>query len=141
MMNKSFSKLSMNICEQSFSQQPCKSVWGDCLCARRLPSDPFPLASPTSGCQNDANPHPVASLIEGEINRLLLAASASNTHKTYQTGWRVFCTFMGHQLDGGHTASPEDVRKFITWLSLQRFAPSMIATYVPGVGYHHKICS
>ena len=73
------------------------------------------------------------------MSRLLMASSTSNTHKTYRTGWRAFCSFK--RFDGNIPASSEDVRRFIAWLSLQRLAPSTIATYVAGVGYFHKIKS
>lgn len=75
------------------------------------------------------------------MSRLLMASSTSNTHKTYRTGWRAFCSFKHHRFDSNIPASSEDVRHFIAWLSLQRMAPSTIATYVAGVGYFHKIRS
>ncbi|XP_038050475.1 uncharacterized protein LOC119723727 [Patiria miniata] len=75
------------------------------------------------------------------MNRLILASSTSNTHKTYRTGWRAFCSFKHNGFVENSPASPEDVRHFIAWLSLQGLAPSTIATYVAGVGYHHKIRS
>ena len=68
-----------------------------------------------------------------------MAASTENTHKTYQNGWRAFCSFMNQRLGASFPASSGDVQRFIAWLSLQRFAPSMIATYVSAVGYFYKI--
>ncbi len=80
-------------------------------------------------------------MVEGEISRLLTAALAPNTHKTYQVGWRAFCQFK--QLSGAYEfvspASVQDVREFVASLSIQNLAPATIATYVSGVGYVHKL--
>ncbi len=36
-------------------------------------------------------------------------------------------------------ASPQDIHRFVAGLSLQKLAPSTIATYVSGVGFYHKV--
>ncbi len=63
---------------------------------------------------------------------------ATNTHKTYAAGWNKFCQFwqQGNNLNG--PVSAEAVQQFVAWLSLQRFAPSTITTYVSAVGFYHK---
>ena len=77
-------------------------------------------------------------MLAGEV-RLLSVAFASNTQKTYQTGWRAFCQFRILRLDCNFVATVQDVREFVAWLSLRQLAPGSIATYVSGVGFHHKI--
>ncbi len=78
-------------------------------------------------------------MVESEIDRLLNAAMAHNTHKTYATGWKAFCLFRQRQHLGWSPASVAEVRHFIAWLSLRGLSPSTIATYVSGVGYFHKV--
>ena len=75
------------------------------------------------------------------MRRLLHAAVAPGTHKTYATGWEAFSRFCQQQssLVPGTPAVPADIRRFIAWLSLQAKAPATIATYVSAVGYAHKI--
>ena len=73
------------------------------------------------------------------MGRLLNAAFASNTHKTYLTGWKMFCRFLRRPDSVLTPAEPEDVRRFIAWLSLQSLAASTINTYVSAVGYYHRI--
>ena len=74
------------------------------------------------------------------MNRLLSAALAKNTHKTYARGWEMFCRFQPcHQNVTHCPANASDVRRFIGWLSVQNFAPATINTYVSAVGYYHKI--
>ena len=80
-------------------------------------------------------------MVADEVVRLLTAAMAPNSHKTYAVGWRVFCQFRQEPLSGVLPASVDDVRRFIAWLSLRGLAPSTIATYVSAVGYFHKINS
>ena len=61
----------------------------------------------------------------------------SNTHKTYAAGWNKFCQFFGSVLDG--PVSDDVIQQFVAWLSLQKFAPSTILTYVVAVGFYHKL--
>ena len=78
-------------------------------------------------------------MLAGEVQRLLSVAFAPNTKKNYQTGWRAFCQFRNLRLDCNFvaTATVQDVREFVAWLSLKQLAPGSIATYVSGVGFHH----
>ena len=74
------------------------------------------------------------------MGRLLTAAVASNTHKTYAVGWNIFCRFQQQKNHGSLSpANAEDVRQFIVWLSLHNYAASTISTYVLAVGYFHNI--
>ena len=74
------------------------------------------------------------------MGRLLTAAMASNTHKTYAVGWNIFCRFQQQQNQAAfYPANAEDIRRFIAWLSLQNYAPATISTYVLAVGYYHNI--
>ncbi len=78
-------------------------------------------------------------MVVAEVGRLLNAAVAQNTHKTYQVAWKSFCGFKQQPMAGSPSASVADVRHYIAWLSLRGFAPSTIATYVAGVGFFHKM--
>ena len=78
--------------------------------------------------------------MESEVQRLLTAAFAPNTHKAYQTGWSFFCSFKNSRLQViTSPASTKDVREFIAWLSLRQLAPATIATYIAGVAHYHKL--
>ena len=77
-------------------------------------------------------------MVDDEMDRLLHAAIAPNTHKTYLAGWRAFCQFR-QQHPGGPWASVDDVRHFVAWLSLRGLASATIATYVSGLGYYQKL--
>ena len=75
------------------------------------------------------------------MNRLLHVSIASGTHKTYNTGWEVFCQFR-QQTSCGFPDQPAraiDVRRFIACLFLRSKAPNTIATYVAAVSYMHKM--
>ena len=63
---------------------------------------------------------------------------ATNTHKTYAAGWNKFSKFLGQGkvLDGPVTSGV--IQRFVAWLSLHKFAPSTITTYVSAVGFYHK---
>lgn len=62
---------------------------------------------------------------------------ASNTHKTYAAGWNKFCQFFGSVYGG--PVSADVIQRFVAWLSLHKFAPSTITTYVSAVGFYHKL--
>ncbi len=71
---------------------------------------------------------------------MLSVAFAQNSHKTYSTGWHVFCQFTSQRsIDLSLPVPSSVIQEFIAWLSLRGSAPSTIATYVSGVGFHHKV--
>ena len=75
-----------------------------------------------------------------EVSRLLAVAITPNSQKTYSSGWNAFCEFLVESF-GVCTipASALHIRQFVAWLSLRGLSPNSIATYVAGVGYHHKL--